>query len=89
MLRRQGELVNRKRVHRVYRELGLAVRRRKRKKIAAAARGRMPANDPKRSLTRQKERTPDSEVTRYPGFKSGRNWIRTSDSYRVKVVLYR
>ncbi|HEY9898575.1 MAG TPA: IS3 family transposase [Pantanalinema sp.] len=50
MLRRQGEVVNRKRVYRVYRELGLAVRRRKRKKIAAAARVRMPA--PSRSNQR-------------------------------------
>lgn len=43
MLRRKGEKVNRKRVYRVYRELGLAVRRRKRKKIAAAARVPTPA----------------------------------------------
>jgi putative transposase len=42
MLRRVGEVINRKRVYRVYRELGLAVRQRKRKKIAAAARVRPP-----------------------------------------------
>ena len=35
MLRRQGRDVNRKRVYRVYREEGLTVRRRKRKRVAA------------------------------------------------------
>jgi putative transposase len=35
MLRRQGRDVNRKRVYRVYREEGLAVRQRKRKRVAA------------------------------------------------------
>lgn len=42
MIRRTGAVINRKRVYRVYRELGLAVRRRKRKKIAAAARVATP-----------------------------------------------
>jgi putative transposase len=34
LLRREGEAVNRKLVYRVYRELGLSVRRRKRKRVA-------------------------------------------------------
>lgn len=38
LLRRRGHLVNHNRVHRVYRAEGLAVRRRKRKRLAAAAR---------------------------------------------------
>ena len=38
MLRREGLRGNRKRVYRLYREMGLAVRKRKRKKIAAASR---------------------------------------------------
>jgi len=42
MLKREGQVINRKRVYRVYRELGLAVRQRKRKKIAAVARDRTP-----------------------------------------------
>lgn len=37
-LRREGWKVNRKRVYRVYRELGLAVRRKKRKRVAQANR---------------------------------------------------
>jgi putative transposase len=37
-LRREGWKVNRKRVYRVYRELGLAVRRKKRKRVAQASR---------------------------------------------------
>ena len=43
MLRREGWKDNRKRVARVYREEGLQVRRRKRKKLTAAARAPMPA----------------------------------------------
>ena len=38
LLRRRGHQVNHKRVHRLYRAEGLAVRRRKRKRLAAAAR---------------------------------------------------
>ena len=38
LLRREGWCVNRKRVYRVYRELGLAVRRKKRKQVAQASR---------------------------------------------------
>jgi len=38
MLRREGWEINRKRVYRVYRELGLAVRRKKRKRVAQANR---------------------------------------------------
>jgi putative transposase len=38
LLRREGWAVNHKRVYRVYREAGLAVRRRKRKRAAASAR---------------------------------------------------
>lgn len=38
MLRREGWQINRKRVYRVYRELGLAVRRKKRKRVAQANR---------------------------------------------------
>ena len=45
MLRRQGWSVNRKRVYRLYREEGLAVRRRKRKQVAAI---RVPLVEPTR-----------------------------------------
>ena len=38
MLQREGWLINRKRVYRVYRELGLAVRRKNRKRVAQANR---------------------------------------------------
>ena len=38
MLVREGWQINRKRVYRVYRELGLAVRRKKRKRVAQANR---------------------------------------------------
>jgi putative transposase len=38
MLRREGWEINRKRVYRVYRDLGLAVRRKKRKRVAQANR---------------------------------------------------
>ncbi len=38
MLRREGWEINRKRVYRVYREMGLAVRRKKRKRVAQANR---------------------------------------------------
>jgi putative transposase len=41
-LRREGRLVNRKRVYRIYRELGLAVRRRKRKRIGIVERRPLP-----------------------------------------------
>jgi putative transposase len=41
-LRREGWEVNRKRVYRLYRELGLAVRRRKRKRIGAVERRPLP-----------------------------------------------
>jgi putative transposase len=41
-LRREGWTVNRKRVYRIYREAGLAVRRRKRKRIAAVERKPLP-----------------------------------------------
>lgn len=43
MLKREGWLDNHKRVARIYREEGLQVRRRKRKKLTAAARAPMPA----------------------------------------------
>jgi putative transposase len=43
MLRREGWRVNHKRVERIYREEGLQVRRRRRKKIAAAIRVPLPA----------------------------------------------
>ena len=42
LLRRQGEPVNHKRVYRVYREPGLQVRRRTRKRLKRAPRGPMP-----------------------------------------------
>jgi putative transposase len=42
LLRREGHRVNVKRVHRLYRELGLAVRRAKRKRLAAVARQPLP-----------------------------------------------
>lgn len=45
MLRREGFLVNHKRVARIYREEGLQVRRRRRKKMAAAVRVPLPAPD--------------------------------------------
>ena len=38
LLRREGQLVNRKRIYRLYRELGLVVRRRKRKRVAVPRR---------------------------------------------------
>ena len=38
MLKREGWRINRKRVYRVYRELNLAVRRKKRKRVAQANR---------------------------------------------------
>jgi putative transposase len=38
LVRRSGEVINRKRVYRVYREAGLAVRRKHRKRVAAANR---------------------------------------------------
>ncbi len=38
MLEREGREINRKRVYRVYRDLGLAVRRKKRKRVAQANR---------------------------------------------------
>jgi putative transposase len=38
LLRREGQAVNRKRVYRIYRELGLAVRRKARKRVAQANR---------------------------------------------------
>ena len=41
-LRREGWSVNRKRVYRIYREAGLAVRRRKRKRIGAVERKPLP-----------------------------------------------
>jgi putative transposase len=41
-LRREGWSVNRKRVYRIYREAGLAVRRRKRKQIGAVERKPLP-----------------------------------------------
>jgi putative transposase len=41
-LRREGWAVNRKRVYRIYREAGLAVRRRKRKRIGAVERKPLP-----------------------------------------------
>jgi putative transposase len=41
-LRREGWTVNRKRVYRIYREAGLAVRRRKRKRIGAVERKPLP-----------------------------------------------
>jgi len=41
-LRREGWMVNRKRVYRLYRELGLAVRRRKRKRIGMVERRPLP-----------------------------------------------
>ena len=40
MLRREGVIINHKRVERLYREEGLAVRRRKRKRVARDGRGR-------------------------------------------------
>jgi putative transposase len=43
LLRRAGFVVNHKRTERIYREEGLSLRKRKRKKIAAAARVVMPA----------------------------------------------
>lgn len=43
LLRREGRCVNHKRVYRLYRAEGLAVRRRKRKKLAAGARVLLPA----------------------------------------------
>ncbi|MNX83644.1 IS2 transposase TnpB [compost metagenome] len=46
MLKRAKWTVNRKRVYRLYREMGLAVRKRKRKKVTAAA--RVPAPMPTR-----------------------------------------
>jgi putative transposase len=42
LLRREGWTVNHKRVYRLYRAAGLAVRRRKRKRIAASQRQRLP-----------------------------------------------
>jgi putative transposase len=42
LLRREGWTVNHKRVYRLYRVAGLAVRRRKRKRIAASQRPRLP-----------------------------------------------
>jgi putative transposase len=45
LLRREGHVVNRKRVYRLYREEGLAVRRRKRKRVAVA---RQPLPTPTR-----------------------------------------
>ena len=49
LLQRQGQLVNWKRVYRVYREEGLAVRRRKRKRIAVP---RQPIPTPRRANER-------------------------------------
>ena len=46
MVRRQGLVVNRKRVYRLYRALGLQVRRRKRKRVAVAR--RVPLAAPQR-----------------------------------------
>ena len=43
LLRREGVLVNHKRIERLYREEGLAVRRRGRQRIVATGRGRLPA----------------------------------------------
>jgi putative transposase len=43
LLRRAGFLVNHERVHRLYREEGLAVRRKKRKRLASANRVVLPA----------------------------------------------
>ena len=48
-LRRDGELVNRKRVQRVYREAGLQVRRRHRKRVSV---GRVPLATPREPNTR-------------------------------------
>ncbi len=42
MLRREGHHVNRKRVYRIYREEGLQLRRKKRKRVAAACRRAIP-----------------------------------------------
>jgi len=47
LLRREGRTVNPKRVYRLYREEGLAVRRRKRKRVAVAA--RVPLELPRRT----------------------------------------
>jgi putative transposase len=41
LLRREGEIVNHKRVYRVYRAAGLAVPQRKRTRVAASRRGPM------------------------------------------------
>jgi len=41
-LRREGWVVNRKRVYRLYRDAGLAVRRRKRKRIGPVERKPLP-----------------------------------------------
>lgn len=46
LLRREGQRVNRKRIYRLYRELGLVVRRRKRKRIAVARRPITPPTRP-------------------------------------------
>ena len=43
LLEREGLLVNHKRVHRIYREAGLQVRRRRRKRLTQAAIGPEPA----------------------------------------------
>lgn len=43
LLRREGQAVNHKRVYRLYREEGLAVRRRKRKRVAPVQRPLLPA----------------------------------------------
>lgn len=43
LMTREGHVLNHKRLYRIYREEGLAVRRRRRKRIAASARQPMPA----------------------------------------------
>jgi putative transposase len=49
LLRREGHVVNRKLVQRLYREEGLAVRRRKRKRVAVP---RVPLATPTRANAR-------------------------------------
>lgn len=45
LLRREGHVFNRKRIYRIYREEGLQLRRKKRKRVAAAPRRAMPIPD--------------------------------------------